>query len=57
VYGHRQPGEYLIDSISYRDGAFTQTYNGFTTIYRIKADGQALIKQYEGGGGFEIPRN
>jgi tetratricopeptide (TPR) repeat protein len=57
VYGHRQPGEYLIDSISYREGGFTQSYNGFTTIYRIKADGQALIKQYESGGGLEIPRN
>ena len=57
VYGHRQPGEYLIDSISYRDGGFTQTFNGFTTVYRIKADGQALIKRFDSGGEFEISRN
>jgi tetratricopeptide (TPR) repeat protein len=58
IYGHRQPGEYLVDSISYRDGAFTQTLNnGAKAVYRIKADGQALMKRYEGGQEIEIPRN
>jgi hypothetical protein len=58
LHGHGQPGEYLVDRIAYRDGVFTQrTVNGFTTRYRIRPDGQALIIQYEGGGKGEIPRN
>jgi hypothetical protein len=58
VYGHRQPGEYLVDRISYRDGAFTQTVNNGTTTYRIRPDAQALIRQYNNSEyKFEIPRN
>jgi hypothetical protein len=58
VYGHRQPGEYLVDRISYRDGAFTQTVNNGTTTYRIRPDAQALIRQYNNAEyKFEIPRN
>ncbi len=58
VYGHRQPGEYLVDRISYRDGAFTQTVNSGTTTYRIRPDAQALIRQYNNAEyKFEIPRN
>lgn len=58
VYGHRQPGEYLVDRISYRNGAFTQTVNNGTTTYRIRPDAQALIRQYNNSEyKFEIPRN
>jgi tetratricopeptide (TPR) repeat protein len=58
VYGHRQPGEYTVDRISYRDGAFTQSVNNGTTTYRIKPDAQALIRQYNGSEyKLEIPRN
>lgn len=58
VYGHTQPGEYLVDRISYRDGAFTQTVNNGTTTYRIRPDAQALIRQYNNAEyKFEIPRN
>ncbi len=59
VYGHRQPGEYLVDRISYRDGAFIQTLNnGSTAVIRIRPDAQALTKQHNDSGyKFEIPRN
>lgn len=57
VYGHRQPGEFLVDRISYRDGAFTQTYNSFTTVYQIRPDAQALVRVREGGYKSEIARN
>jgi tetratricopeptide (TPR) repeat protein len=56
-YGHNRPGEYLIDRISLRDGAFTQSFNGYTTVYRIRPDAQALIVERAGGGHEEIPRN
>lgn len=59
VYGHRQPGEYLGERISYRDGAFTQTLNnGQVAVIRIKPDGQGLTRQYNNAEyKFEIPRN
>ncbi len=58
VYGHRQPGEYVVDRISYRDGAFTQSVNNGTTTYRIRPDAQALVRQYNNSEyKVEIPRN
>jgi len=58
VYGHRQPGEYVVDRISYRDGAFTQRVNNGTTTYRIRPDAQALIRQYNNSEyKVEIPRS
>jgi len=61
MYGHRQPGEFLVDRISYRDGAFAHTHTGgrFTTVYRIRPDAQALTVQYHGNSSstVEIPRN
>jgi hypothetical protein len=56
-YGHNRPGEYLVDRISYRDGAFTQTFKGFTTVYRIRPDAQGLLRQCEGISDLVIPRS
>jgi len=56
-YGHGQPGEFLVDRIPYRDGAFTQTYDGFTTVYRIRSDGVLLRKRDSSDKFYEIPRN
>lgn len=38
------PGDYLISRAPYRDGAFNLLFDGgFTQVYRIRPDGQALI--------------
>jgi hypothetical protein len=42
---HDQPGLYSAESASYRDGAFTISSYGITCVYRIRPDGQALIKR------------
>ena len=58
IHGHRQPGEFLVASIPYRDGKFTQTYmNGTTASIRIRSDAQVLIRENEGGYKSEIPRH
>lgn len=57
VYGHREPGEYVGETIPYRDGAFTQTlYNGDRAVIRIGSDAQALIRENKFGYKSEIPR-
>lgn len=49
----------LVDRISYRDGAFTQTFdNGGMRVIRIRPDAQSLTMQYNNAEyKFEIPRN
>ena len=44
-YDHDQPGLYSAERTAYSDAAFTTTSYGITCVYRIRPDGQALLKR------------
>ena len=56
MFGQTRPGEYLVDRVTYREGAFTRKVFQFTNVYTIRPDGQALVYKSSGGAGYEIPR-
>lgn len=45
-YGYRQPGDYIIARMPYRNGTFTWSDNNFTYTYKVSPDGQVLL--YDG---------
>jgi tetratricopeptide (TPR) repeat protein len=56
MFGQTRPGEYLVDRVTYREGAFTRKVFQFSNVYTIRSDGQALVYKSSGGAGYEISR-